>query len=732
MSRTLSRCCTACLASLVLIVVAPLYAAESEGACPANIYDKKAPTPLPPGAVEDAIHVRADRMAVAADGTNVFSGNVELRYGEQTVFADEIMYDKVKDEFEARGNVTLLSRGGDAVETPLLRLQRQAGVGYADAAILTLTSQNARGRARRIVFEGRERTRLEGAQYTTCPPGQESWYLSAGSIELDYAEDTGTARNATVSFKDVPIFYWPYLSFPISGQRKTGLLPPRLGNTSNSGSFIAMPYYFNIAPQLDATVTPRYYSERGLLWQNEGRYLGERFSGVLEAEYIEDDRLYNDSRSALRYKHNHTMGRHWWGNIDVNTVSDKDYFVDFSDSPTRTAQTHLPRLFELNYAGARSRITARTLSYETVDEAILPGDRPYERLPQVLFSGQLPHAPGRPRYDMDGEFVSFERDVSPVGDRLDLRPAVSLPLRNAFGFVTPTVAARHTAYRLRGETGDVEPTRTLPLFSLDSGLIFERDRRYGSRGYTQTLEPRLFYLYVPYEDQGHLPNFDTAMPDFSFDNLFRENRFIGADRIGDANQLTAALTTRLLDESGRERLRASIGQIYYFADRRVNLVPGLVETRDYSDLAAEARAQLARRWYLRSDLQWDARDGTTRDSSVYLQFRPAANKIINVGHRYTQEEQEQVDLSMQWPVGQRWTLLARSNYSLWEDTNIDSYAGFQYHACCWAGRVYARRHLVRDQGQIDSVMFEFELTGLASLGQSPISPLRENAFMLDD
>jgi LPS-assembly protein len=372
------------------------------------------------------------------------------------------------------------------------------------------------------------------------------------------------------------------------------------------------------------------------------------------------------------------------------------------------------------------------LSYETVDDAIPPEELPYERLPQVLLSAELPHGPSRPRYSVGGEFVSFERDVGLAGERLDLRPAATLPLHNAFAFVTPTVAARHTAYSLRGVTGDTEPARTLGVFSVDGGLIFEADRRSGSRGYTQTLEPRLFYLYVPYEDQDHLPNFDTALPDFSFENLFRENRFVGADRIGDANQVTAALTTRLLDEAGRERLRASIGQIYYFADRRVSLTPGTIETRHYSDLAAQVRAQLARRWYLRTDLQWDPRDAATRDSSVYLQFRPAANKIINVGHRYSDDLQEQVDLSTQWPVGRRWTLMARSNYSLWEDTNIDSYAGFQYHACCWVGRVYARRYLVRDQGQTDSVMFEFEITGLASLGQSPVSPLRENAFMLDD
>lgn len=732
MSRTLSCCCTVCLASLVLAFAAPVRGAEPEGACPPNVYDKKVPTPLPPGAVEDAVHVRADRLSVTTDGANVFSGNVELQYGDRTVFADEIVYDKVKDEFEARGNVTLLSRGGDAIEAPLLHLQRKQEAGYAEAAILTLASQNARGKARRIVFETRERTRLEGAQYTTCPPGQESWYLSAGSIELDYAEDTGTARNATVSFMDVPLFYWPYLTFPISGQRKSGLLPPRLGNTSNSGSFIATPYYFNIAPQLDATLTPRYYSDRGLLWQSEARYLAERFNGVLEADYIDDDRLYDDNRSAVRYRHNHTFGGHWWGNIDFNSVSDKDYFTDFSDSPTVTAQTHIPRKFELNYAGAHTRVTARDVSYETLDETIPPDERPYERVPQVLFSARLPHDPSRPRYGVDGEFVSFDHDEGSAGDRLDLQPTVSLPLRNAYAYLTPTVGARHTAYRLRDTTGDLEPTRTLGTFSLDGGLIFERDRAFGSRGYTQTLEPRLFYLYVPYENQDHLPNFDTALSDFNLDNLFRENRFVGGDRVGDANQVTAALTTRLLDETGRERVRGGIGQIYYFADRRVNLTPGVVETRDYSDVAAQARAQIAARWYLRSDLQWDPREDAVRDSSVYLQFRPAMNKIVNVGHRYDDEDQEQVDLSVQWPVGRRWTLMARSNYSLWEDTNIDSYAGFQYHACCWAGRIYARRYLVRDEGQFDSVMFEFEITGLASLGQSPVSPLRENAFMLDD
>ena len=336
-------------------------------------------------------------------------------------------------------------------------------------------------------------------------------------------------------------------------------------------------------------------------------------------------------------------------------------------------------------------------------------------------------------YYFESEAVNFERSVGITGERLNLSPALSFPLENSYGFVTSRIGVRHIAYHLSNAT-DETPTLTRGVFSLDSGLIFERDSRWGERRYTQTLEPRLYYLYLPRKNQDALPNFDTGAADLSFSNLFRDNRFAGGDRLGDSNQVTAALTTRFIDEKdGAERGRASIGRIYYLADRQVNLPAGPSGTAA-SDVVGEATATLIGNWHARTAAQWNRMDDHMQKYNFYLQYNPAKNRIVNVGKRFSRNDLEQADLSTEWPIAGRWTFRARSLFSLRDHRNVDSVAGVEYNACCWALRVMGSRRLVvdtqRDNAatQVKSIMLELELTGLSKLGHVPDSPLRESVF----
>ncbi|HSW52076.1 MAG TPA: LPS assembly protein LptD, partial [Sulfuricaulis sp.] len=592
---------------------------------------------------------------------------------------------------------------------------------------------SARGDAERIDFEGPDHTRFTRVRYTTCAPGQDDWFLNMRQLDLDTEEDIGTARHASVNFMGVPVFYLPYLSFPISDQRKSGFLIPRIGRSDNRGTEIAVPYYLNLAPNYDDTITPRYLSRRGWQLQNEFRYLTPRSQGTLELEALPNDRMENrDDRAAGTYQHQHVFGARWSGNVDVRAVSDRQYFEDFGDNLGITSQTHLPQNAQLDYRGPLWSFSARASDYQTVDPTIAPIDRPYARLPQINLVLNRPLQPNRLNYYLETEAVNFDRSDGVTGGRLNLSPAVALPLSNSYGFVTPRIGVRHISYSLASAPEET-PSVTRGVFSLDSGLVFERDSRWGENLFTQTLEPRLYYLYIPAKNQDSLPNFDTALAEFSFLNLFRDNRFSGGDRIGDANQLTAAVTTRFIDgENGAERGRASLGRIYYFDDREVNLPAG-TGGANASAILGEATATLASHWHARSSAQWNQGDSRTEKYSVYLQYHPAKDRIVNLGKRFSRDEIEQTDISTEWPLAARWTLRARSLYSQRDHRNVESYAGVEYNACCWALRVVASRRLVYDTlnnaaSQSNGIMFELELTGLSKLGSVPDSPLRESVF----
>ena len=740
----LVMCLLSVIARRLALAASLQIAAFAAQAAPEAVCPSETPAPNPtevrsgivPG--DGPVDITADTVEVR-DPISIFTGKVAIRYGTETLYADRVAYDKLKDEFEASGNVRVANDVGDAIETPHLQMQRATGIGHSGAVKFRFAQNGSRGDARRVFFHGRELVRLEGARYTRCPEGQDDWFISARRLELDYGKEVGSASHGVVRFKSVPLLYWPYITFPLSDQRKSGLLAPVFGNDNTNGFFFSVPYYWNLAPDYDLTITPRYLAKRGLQWQTEGRYLGETYDGVINYDYLYRDEIRNLNRYFASFKHNQYFGPLWSGDINLNNVSDRDYLQDFAFNIADAASTHMPQKLELRYADEKWRALGRVFTYQTLDKTLNP-DLPYRRLPEILFTRDVVDGPAQAHYGLHGDIVNFQHSTRTTGQRFGLQPYAALPLRNSYSFFIPKVSARYTAYELN----DREHTDSLvPIGSVDTGLIFERAGVWRERGYTQTLEPRLFYVNIPYRNQDAQPNFDTGPQDFNYSNLFRENRFFGGDRVGDANQVTAGVTTRVLDDDGGEWARVSLGQLYYSESPRIlsaDTPADAPSTRqwDRSFLVTQSRLRLGRSWYVRNDLQWNQAESETHKSSVYTQFYPRADRIINFGHRFVEATegvpaQEQVEISTQWRVGQRWSLLAKNSYSLVSDSNLESFVGAEYQSCCWMGRLFLQQRVNPEQDQKYIYYFEFELSGLLKLGVSPItSPLSKGAFIFDD
>lgn len=671
--------------------------------------------PVPPAAGENGkVRLSADQIEAQTDTFTRFSGNVVVKRGDTELQSDIANYDKPSDTLQLEGHVSYL--------TPLLYLQ-------GDSAQVQLGSNSgelrgtrfhfrefhAFGEAERVDVSDPQHTRLEGVVYSTCNPEKQDWRLKASTLELDKESNTGEAYNVRLAFKGVPFLYLPYINFPLEG-RKSGFLAPTYGRTEVSGNDIRIPFYWNIAPEYDATITPRFIAARGNMVMTEGRYLLSNGSGILNVDYLPDDNLFNDTR--LHTSLNHGMGFGRWGiGLVHNYVSDPFFFNDFSTNQLAASQTHLERRADVTYSGNHWAFLARAQNYQT-----LVGTEPYSRMPQLLLTADNPRRPNRPYASLESELVYFAHTNTSViqGSRFDLSPAISLPLQGAAWFLTPRVALRHTEYSLSSDaTVDTHQNRTLPVSSLDGGLFFERDSSFRGTAMVQTLEPRLFYLHVPYSNQDELPLFDTGFYDFSFSQLFRENRFSGADRVGDANQLTTSLTSRYLeDTSGKERARASLGQITYFEDRKVGLTPGTTESRTSSDIVGEVALQPIDNLEFSSAGRWNPESETEDLLTSRLRYRPAEDKVASLTYRYQRElELRQTDLTAFWPVTRQWRFIGRWQYDLENRRSYDMVGGLEYQSCCWGLRLVGRGLYNSATQAIDhSIYLTLELKGLTSIG----------------
>lgn len=687
---------------------------------------------IPRDATTSSPNAAQGPVEIAADGAELFpderlvelSGRVEIQRGDTRLEAERVRYDDRAGLAEAQGEVLL--------QQPGLRLTGRTGslnlrddTGRLEDAEYRLPAHRARGHAGTAEMLSPTLSRFENISYSTCAPGKDDWLLEAENLELNREKGWGEAENARLSFMDVPILYLPWATFPIDDRRKSGFLVPSLGQTSKTGFDLTLPYYFNLAPNMDATLAPRLMSERGLLLGGEFRHLGPWHQGFADLELLPDDPNYEDgnsTRGALSLELDGRPAPRWSFDTGYHWISDDDYLEDTGNSQAVTALHHLERHADLRYHGRGWSALGRLQDFQTIDASILPNDEPYARLPQFLFQLEQPDQWGGLTYHLRAEYVYFDHPVEVTGHRLDLQPGISLPLRSSWGFIEPKLSARYTAYDLQDAEPAWEdtPDRSLPTFSLDAGLVFDRPTHWFGSELTQTLEPRLFYLYTPEEEQSQLPMFDTAELDFGFANLFRENRFSGADRIGDANQLSTALTTRAISrDTGAELLRASLGQVVYFRDQTVQLPDQPAGDDPSSAIVGEVSAQIARNWRASAAVQWQPHEdnGNTEHSALLVQYRDGPDRIANLGYRYQEGLLEQSDFSARLPLSNRIDAVARWNYSLMYSETLEAFAGLEYSTCCWAARAIARRYVNDVEEDPENAFFiQLELKGLASLG----------------
>jgi LPS-assembly protein len=733
-----------------------------------------------PGAAAQA---RADRLdqATSIEGDQLggteqnleYQGNVALRRGDQFLGADNLKYDQEADTYVADGHVRYQD-AGIRVLADSARGNQETDSHQIDNVRYQLVSRRGNGGADRIEMKGAEGAMLYST-YSTCDPEDRRWELRSRRIEFDTDAGWGVARGATVRLGKVPILFVPYLKFPIDDRRHTGLLYPSISLSGRNGFDYEQPIYFNLAPNYDATLYPRYMSDRGSLLGAEFRYLYPQGQGVLEASWMPSDDLLrdrsreplfnpdvnpdpDDARGMFSFAGNHDINRIWQARANLTWISDSRYTEDFNNSLYGQAVTSINSSAGIYGQGRYWSAGLMADRWQLADYTVSELSLPYNRLPRLFANWEQPLG----RWFTAGlhtEAVHFQHDERPGGSRVDVKPFVSMPLQGAAWFITPTLAWRHTEYRLEGGLADqlavtraanrlgipetqvtpdqvalfrdAAPSRSLPIGSLDAGLYFDRETEIKGNRYLNTLEPRLFYLNAPYREQDGLPIFDTRPFTFSWGQMFRDNRYTGPDRQTDANQLTLALTTRFLrHRDGFERLSASIGQIRYFEDSLVT-VPGETPVEQgKSAWIADANYAPTDRWTIGASYQWDPKFRREDLASVRARYLFGDDGVVNLTYRHRRDLLEQVDFSFLYPVTPSWSVVGRYYHSLYDGGTsepglLEGIAGVQWDSCCLAVRALVRRYVRSREGEMNtSFQVEFVLKGLSSAGQDTGRVLR--------
>ena len=685
----------------------------------------------------EAIFLRADHLEGTSQKAIEASGKAELRSRRKTVLADWLRYEVETDEVWAKDDVTV-REGIDWITGPEAKFKRDTEVGFFTKPEFHIGENASRGSATEIQFNGPNRYDVKDATYTTCVAGNDDWYLRAVDVDLDRSRLVGTAHDATIYFKGAPILYSPYLTFPLSNERKSGFLTPVFGSTSSRGLEMSLPYYFNLAPNYDDTLTPRLMTKRGLQVNDQFRYLFPDIAGEADVEIL-PDRITGTNRYGLTWKHNEAFSSvpGLAGYLNLQKVSDDAYFTDLSDRLAITSQTNLPREGGFAYSNGPFSMLARLQRFQTLQDPNAPITPPYFREPQILANLEPVEWHGL-EFSGTGEYVRFRQSAAGLinADRTVLYPTVAWNARGNAWFLTARAGLHLTNYNLAEDPNatDKHVDRAVPITSLDSGLVFERDATFFDQNFTQTLEPRAYYVYIPFRNQSEIPAFDTAIDDFNFSQLFTENRYLGNDRIGDANQLTLAVSTRLLDAtSGEERMRFSLGQRYYFSDQHVTLteVPRSANT---SDVLFSGESRLSDTVSTSGTYEVNVNHHQTQELDLGVRWQPAAGKVLNASYRYIRQQVDptgvitqlkQIDVSGQWPVG-NWSLIGRWNYSLVDGKTLEGVIGAEYNGGCWAFRIVGQRLTTTTQQASSSVFFQFELNGLARLGTNPIDVLKRS------
>lgn len=650
---------------------------------------------------------------------------VHLFSDQQEVYADRVQYLEKQQKATAEGNVLVRDPDLDFVADSA-ELWTDTNKASANNVTYWYHSNGASGTAETATRVSESITELDNGTYSTCDFTDRAWELHAEHTTLNRETGVGHSKNVVAKFKGVPFFYTPRLSFPLNDDRRTGFLAPKVGRSSSSGTAFETPFYWNIAPDKDAMFTPRYLSKRGTQIDLTGRYMNLGYQGTANIQYL-DDTDYDDDRYLFSFHHKHNFGHGFKGSLLYNKVSDDDYFEDLSNSIGLTSTQRLERHANVSYGGTlwggRWDGIVKIQQYQIVDNNRPSLNDPYKRMPQLRINNRYDNLPAGFELNTSSEWVAFDHERKVDGNRTHLFGELSRPFHSSNYHFIPSMRLSHTRYDLSsGFTGDETPTRSLPSFSLDGGLNFEK---YSASGeYRQTLEPRLFYLYTPARNHDDIPLFDTGEYEFSFRQLFRTNRFNNADRIADANQLTTAVTSRYLsNRTGHEIVRASIGAIFYMDENEVTLNQMEKANGDNnSDIASELAINFNDRWSAITAALWDTQNDEFNRTNFNLRYHSDNDFVFNIGHRYRRGDFSQSDISMIYPLSEKWRAVGRWNYDFKDDRDLDLLAGIEYDNCCWNLRVVARRFTNDNEGDFNkSLELQWTLKGLTTLG----SPLNE-------
>jgi len=708
------------------------------GAAPASA-QQAAPKPVADD-LDAPLQMEAEKMTGRPDREVKLERDVVIRRGVITIESDSVNYDIVDDRVDAVGNVEI-DRAGDHFSGKELHLKMDTGVGSMDSAVYKLMQKNARGSAERVDFESEDSVTVVSGIYTTCEGPDPDWYLKSSKLSLDNSTETGVARDAVLVFKGVPIAGTPYISFPLTDERVSGFLAPSIATSTTGGLEVLTPYYLNIAPNRDLTINPRYISRRGLMLGGDARYIGDSYSGNTRAEWLNNDAITGEQRYALSSIHRQNLapGLNYYS--DLNFASDNEYPKDFPLTRTLANRRLLLRNVQLDYASSDWSGAIRVAEYQVLQDPLATIVSPYGRLPQILFS-RFGYNDSGLSWNFASEMTRFTHSKLVAGDRLVLNPRVTYAWNRPGYFIRPSMSLHGTLYNLNQVTDPTvmtAPTRVLPTLSLDSGLVFERNATFFGRDALQTLEPRLFYSYTPYKQQDALlyPTFDSSEADFNYAQVFRENRFVGNDRIGDSNQITAALTSRFIELNGMERVRVAVAQRFSLAEQRVILgVPTAtaVASETRSDILLLTSGRVTNELRVDANMQYSQERNEVNRVNFGTYWQPEAMKLLNVQYRRDVRNTtnsaatnfELIDISGQWPLSHRWYGVGRINYLLKDKKLGQSLLGLEYKADCWIFR-FVSQQIPTAVGVANTTFFiQLEFNGLSSLGSDPMRALRAN------
>lgn len=729
-------------------------------------------------AEDEPVFLEADELTGDKKNQVEATGNAILIKSGQTVRADRLLYDQETSDAEGFGSV-VVEQAGTTMSGPYMKLNMDTHAGFMEQPEFYFKESDGRGSGDILRIQDQQHYTLDNASYTTCPVDDQDWFVKMSSLDIDRDQQVGIAHNAWIEFMDVPILYSPWMDFPLGHQRKSGFLAPIMGGSTKGGSELTVPYYWNIAPNYDATISPRLMMKRGVLFNNEFRYLGSSYAGEVHADVLPNDPLTHSNRGRFGLKHDQTLGGGFSSSVNFNRVSDNAYYRDLADTVNVATQVNLLQDVALNYGAGWWSSSARLQRYQTLQDPLAPIGVPYARLPQLTLNAAQNYAGAN--VAVAGEYVSFSHPTALNGQRLVFIPSISYPLVSTPAYyLTPKFTLHNTQYVMgsNNATALADVSRTLPMFSLDSGVAFERDISLLGHKYMNTLEPRAFYVYVPYQNQDKLPVYDSGQAPFSFAQMFTENRLVGNDRVGDANQVTLALTSRFLgQDDGIEYLRLTAGERFSFSPPRVNLVAPTTTTNK-SDILLGATGRLYGAWSFDSELQYSPALALVQHYNVMARYRPESGKVLNLGYRFVSDtlgalipgvvsptgramvngvwydtiwgvpyttiggnnysvaspSLRQINVSGQWPLSHHWHAVGQWNYSFLDNRLLNGVAGLEYEQSCWMLRVVARSFTVgmamtaagAKPVNNTGIFVQLELNDLIKVGSDPLSMLKQS------